>query len=94
MLAELFSLRAVARAARVSPPEVLPAAHRMLRSEDFGGKGKLSSYAVELRHKNEFKKIIANNKNNVSKEESATTAISIFHISYTSFTHTVPPRPE
>lgn len=35
MLAELFSLRAVARAARVSPPEVLPAAHRMLRSEDF-----------------------------------------------------------
>jgi len=35
VLAELFSLRAVARAARVSPPEVLPAAHRMLRSEDF-----------------------------------------------------------
>ena len=35
MPAERFSPRAVARAAHVSLSEVLPAAHRMLRSEDF-----------------------------------------------------------
>ena len=35
MLAGLFSPRAAARAAPVSPPEVLDAEHRLLRGEDF-----------------------------------------------------------